>query len=74
MLYLENRTRFRHVCGTKISAMPNFIFTSNTFMGLKSNPFGVILDFIVFTIYLSIFHYVPPFVFLRSFDMLLLTY
>ena len=49
MLYLTDRTRFRHVRGTKISAMPNFIFASNTFMGLKINAFGVILDFIVFT-------------------------
>ena len=49
MLYLTNRTRFRHVYGTKISTMPNFIFASNTFMGLKINAFGVILDFIVFT-------------------------
>ena len=49
MLYLTNHTRFIHVCGTKLSAMPNFIFAPNTFMGLKINAFGVILDFIVFT-------------------------
>ena len=74
MLYLENRTRFRHVCGTKLSAMPKFIFAPNTFMGLKINAFGVILDLIFFTYNISIFHYVPPLGFLRSFDMLLLTY
>ena len=55
MLYLTNRTRFTHVCGTKMSAMPNFIFASNTFMGLKINAFRVILDFIVFTYNLSIY-------------------
>ena len=48
MLYLKNRNRYRHVCDTEMSVMPNFIFASNTFMGLKINAFGAILDFIFF--------------------------
>ena len=39
MLYLKNRNGYRHVLGTKISAIPNFIFNFNTFMGLKINAF-----------------------------------
>ena len=44
MLYLKNRNRYRHVLGTEISAMANFIFTSNTFMGLNINAFQVIQE------------------------------
>ena len=39
MLYLKNRNRYRHVLGTKISGMSNFIINFNTFMGLKINAF-----------------------------------
>ena len=42
MLYLKNRKSYRHVLGTKISGMPNFIFNLNTFMGLKINACRVI--------------------------------
>ena len=44
MLYLKNRNRYRHVLGTKISAMPTFILTFNTFMVLKINTFRVIKE------------------------------
>ena len=33
MLYLKNRNGYRHVLGTKISAIPNFIFNFNIFIG-----------------------------------------
>ena len=39
-----NRNRYRHVLGTKITGMPNFIFNFNTFMGLKINAFEVIKE------------------------------
>ena len=41
MLYLKNRNRYRHALGTEISAIPNFIFNFNTFMGLRINAFRV---------------------------------
>ena len=44
MLYLKNRNRYRHVLGTKLSGMPNFIFNFNTYMGLKINAFWVIKE------------------------------
>ena len=44
MLYLKNRNRYRHVLGTKLSGMPNFIFNLNTYMGLKINAFWVIKE------------------------------
>ena len=44
MLYLENRNRYRHVFGIGISAMTDFIFNFNTFMGLKIYPFRVIKE------------------------------
>ena len=44
MLYLKNRNRYRHVLGTKTSAMPIFIFNFNTFMGLKMNAIRVIKE------------------------------
>ena len=44
MLYRENRNRYRHVLGTKISAMPTFILTFKTFMGLKIYAFRVIKE------------------------------
>ena len=39
MLYLKNRKGYRHVLGTTLSGMPNFIFNFNTHMGLKINAF-----------------------------------
>ena len=44
MLYLKNRNRYRHELSTKMSTMTNFIFNSNTFMGLKINTFWVIKE------------------------------
>ena len=44
MLYLKNRNRYRHVCHTEISVMPNFIFTFNTFIGHKIKAFQVIKE------------------------------
>ena len=44
MLYLKNRNGYRHVLGTKISAIPNFIFNFNICMGLKINAFRVIKE------------------------------
>ena len=43
-LYLKNRNGYRHVLGTKISAIPNFIFNFNIFMGLKINTFRFIKE------------------------------
>ena len=37
MLYLKNRNRYKHVLGTEISVMSNFLFNFNIFMGLKTN-------------------------------------
>ena len=37
MLFLKNRNGYRHVLGTKISAISKFKFDSNMFMGLKIN-------------------------------------
>ena len=42
MPYLKNHKRYRHVLGTNLSAMPNFIFNFNTFMGLIIHAFRVI--------------------------------
>ena len=44
MLYYENRSRYRHVFGTKMSAMPTFIVALNIFMGLKIDAFRVIKE------------------------------
>ena len=39
MMYLKNRIGYRHVLGTKMSTIPNFIFNINIFMGLKIKAF-----------------------------------
>ena len=44
MLYLKNRNGYRHVLGTKISAIPKFIFNFNIFMGIKINAFRFIKE------------------------------
>ena len=44
MLYLKNRNGYRHVLGTKMSTIPNFIFNFNIFMGLKMKAFWVIKE------------------------------
>ena len=44
MLYLKNRNRYRHVLGTKTSAISIFIFNFNTYMGLKINATRVIKE------------------------------
>ena len=44
MLFLKNRNGYRHVLGTKISAISEFKFDSNMFMWLKINAFRFIKE------------------------------
>ena len=44
MLFLKNHNGYRHVLGTKISAISKFKFDSNMFMGLKINAFRFIKE------------------------------
>ena len=42
MLYLKNCNGYRHALGTKMTAIPNFIFNLHIFIGLKINASRVI--------------------------------
>ena len=44
MLYLKTHNGYRDVLGSKMSAIPNFIFNFNIFMGLKIKAFRVIKE------------------------------
>ena len=44
MLYLKNRNGYRHVLGTKMSAIARFILKFNISMGLKINAFRFIKE------------------------------